>query len=65
MNIYRWEGERQVVEIMAKSLNEARGKAMREIDSSIGRLVLGRDYTVRQCSKPEIAGECVKRWAKH
>lgn len=66
MNIYRWENSWRVVEIAAKTLEQARNKALAYgDDATIAMLTLGAPGDVRQCSKAGLAEDCVKTWTKH
>ena len=65
MNIYRWENKTRVVEVAAKTLEQARMKAAGNKAIVASLFVLGVPGSVRQCAKAGLAEDCVKTWLKH
>jgi hypothetical protein len=68
MNIYRWENNTRVVEITAKTLEQARMKAdahlYHPITSAHALVHDNTPGTIRQCSKAGLVEDCVKTWTK-
>ncbi len=66
MNIYRWENSTRVVEIAAKTLQQARFKADEKLAEEAHDLARNNQPgSVRQCSRAGLAEDCVKTWLKH